>query len=149
MNLSERILQLCDQLGLVGIAQNFDTLAQQAVEKQWTLSEYLQACLQAEQALRAQRTRNMLVRFAGFPAIKTLDAYDFDFAVGAPKAAIDQLATLAFVHRRENVVFLCQWPRILTHFGQIKLTHPPNWLRVEHREKSPPGVCPSAANSRL
>ena len=43
----------------------------------------------------------------------------------------------------------CQWPRILTHFGQIKLTHPPNWLRVEHREKSPPGVCPSAANSRL
>lgn len=106
MNLSERILQLCDQLGLVGIAQNFDTLAQQAVEKQWTLSEYLQACLQAEQALRTQRTRNMLVRFAGFPAIKTLDAYDFDFAVGAPKAAIDQLATLAFVHRRENVVFL-------------------------------------------
>ena len=48
----------------------------------------------------------MLVRFAGFPAIKTLDEYDFDFAVGAPKTAIDQLATLAFVHRRENVVFL-------------------------------------------
>ena len=43
---------------------------------------------------------------AGFPAIKTLDDYDFDFAVGAPKAAIEQLATLAFVHRRENVVFL-------------------------------------------
>ena len=48
MNLSERILQLCDQLGLAGIAQNFDTLAQQAIEKQWSLSEYLQQCLQAE-----------------------------------------------------------------------------------------------------
>ena len=42
---------------------------------------------------------------AGFPAVKTLDG--FDFATGAPRGQIQELARLAFVERAENVVFLC------------------------------------------
>ena len=38
--------------------------------------------------------------------VKTLDQYDFDFAVGAPKKQIMELAGLAFIERAENVVFL-------------------------------------------
>jgi DNA replication protein DnaC len=38
--------------------------------------------------------------------VKTLDAYDFAFASGAPRQQIHELATLAFVERAENVVFL-------------------------------------------
>ena len=43
---------------------------------------------------------------AGFPAIKTLEDYDFKFATTAPRRQIEQLASLNFVARRENVVFL-------------------------------------------
>ena len=48
----------------------------------------------------------MFARVAGFPAIKTLDQYDFGFATGAPRRQIMELASLAFVERAENVVFL-------------------------------------------
>jgi DNA replication protein DnaC len=48
----------------------------------------------------------MLTRTAGFPAIKTLEAYDFGFATGAPRAQILELASLSFVERTENVVLL-------------------------------------------
>ncbi|AIO36884.1 istB-like ATP binding family protein [Burkholderia cenocepacia] len=40
----------------------------------------------------------------GFPAIKTLDDYDYSFAVGAPRKTIDELATLRFIERGENAV---------------------------------------------
>ncbi len=43
---------------------------------------------------------------AGFPAVKTLEGYDFGFATGAPRAQIQELASLAFVERAQNVVFL-------------------------------------------
>ena len=42
----------------------------------------------------------MFARVAGFPAIKTLDQYDFSFATGAPREQIMELASLAFVERR-------------------------------------------------
>jgi hypothetical protein len=43
---------------------------------------------------------------AGFPAIKTLDDYDYSFAVGAPQKQINELATLRFIERSENAVLL-------------------------------------------
>ena len=36
---------------------------------------------------------------AGFPALKTLEAYDFAFATGAPRHQIQDLAALGFVER--------------------------------------------------
>ena len=48
----------------------------------------------------------MLTRTAGFPALKTLEAYDFAFATGAPRSQIQELASLGFVERAENVVLL-------------------------------------------
>jgi DNA replication protein DnaC len=47
----------------------------------------------------------MFARIACFPAIKTLDQYDFNFATGALRKQIMELASLAFVET-ENVVFL-------------------------------------------
>ena len=62
--------------------------------------------LRAERDARRVRSREMLTRTAGFPTIKTLDAYDFGFATGAPRAQILELAALSFVERTENVVLL-------------------------------------------
>jgi site-specific recombinase XerC len=46
----------------------------------------------------------MLTRMAGIPAIKTLEAFDFAFATGAPRQQIQELAALSFVERAENAV---------------------------------------------
>jgi DNA replication protein DnaC len=48
----------------------------------------------------------MLTKFAGFPAIKVFDDYDFKFAAGAPKKTVQTLQSMAFVERKENVIFL-------------------------------------------
>jgi DNA replication protein DnaC len=48
----------------------------------------------------------VLTRTAGFPALKRLEAYDFAFATGAPRAQIQELASLGFVERAENLVLL-------------------------------------------
>ncbi len=39
----------------------------------------------------------MFARVAGFPAVKTLDGFDFAFATGVPRAQIQELASLAIV----------------------------------------------------
>jgi DNA replication protein DnaC len=41
-----------------------------------------------------------------FPIIKTVVEYDYKFASFAPKCQIELLASLAFVARKENAVFL-------------------------------------------
>jgi DNA replication protein DnaC len=68
--------------------------------------DFVEELLTAERESRRARAREMFARIACFPAIKTLDQYDFAFATGAPRKPIMELASLAFVERAENVVFL-------------------------------------------
>ena len=66
----------------------------------------MEEVLKAEREARRARSRDVLTRTAGFPAIKTLDIYDFAFAAGAPRQQIKELASLSFVERAGNVVLL-------------------------------------------
>jgi DNA replication protein DnaC len=52
------------------------------------------------------RRKTLLAAVTGFPALKTLEAYDFTFATGAPHSQIQELASLGFVERAENIVLL-------------------------------------------
>ena len=47
-----------------------------------------------------------MARLDGFPSIKTLDDYDFSFATRAPRQRLLELSSLAFVHRKQNIIFL-------------------------------------------
>lgn len=107
MNLqTERIGQFCKQLKLERVLAEYGAAAQTAVRDEASFADFLEAVLKAESDFRAERTRQMLAKLAGFPALKTLEAFDFGFAVGAPKALIQELATLAFIERIQNVVLL-------------------------------------------
>ena len=66
----------------------------------------LEHCLQVELDARRLRSQAMLVRIAGFPTIKLLEDFDFRFAKGAPKKTIQNLASLAFIERKENIILL-------------------------------------------
>lgn len=107
MNLQhERIDAHCQTLKLEGLMQNYRALASEGIGKDWSFLDYLEQALAVERDTRQVRSRQTLVRMAGFPAIKTLDQYDYDFAVGAPKKQLDELASLRFIDRGENVVLL-------------------------------------------
>ena len=107
MNLQyERMLALCDSLNLPFVAQNYVGAAQEAAAQESAYSDFLEALLKAEVAGRQVRKQNMLTRLAGFPAIKTLEEFDYAFAAGVKRSQIDELAGLAFVERNENVVLV-------------------------------------------
>ncbi|MGV3346954.1 IS21-like element helper ATPase IstB [Bordetella sp. LUAb4] len=107
MNLQhERIDAHCQSLKLEGMMQCYRTVATDAATKDRSFLDFLEHTLAYERDTRQVRSRQTLVRMAGFPTIKTLDDYDYGFAVGAPKKIIDELATLRFVDRSQNAVLL-------------------------------------------
>jgi DNA replication protein DnaC len=107
MNLQdERIQAACGSLALSAVAEHYPALAQQAADGDASFTDFLERCLKAEQDERRSRSQAMLTKFAGFPAIKLIDDYDFKFAAGAPKKTVQTLQSMAFVERKENVIFL-------------------------------------------
>ena len=103
----ERIVALAEELRLGALPDLYGAIAQSAAARQdASYADFLEEVLRAERDARRVRAREMLTRTAGFPALKTLEAYDFAFATGAPRAQIQELASLGFVERAENVVLL-------------------------------------------
>jgi DNA replication protein DnaC len=111
-----RITELCAELRLTAMVDLYGPSAQTATARDVSYRGSLEDALRAERDARRQRARDLFARTAGFPSIKTLDSYDYGFAAGTPRQQIQELASLAFVERTENVVFL-----VLSGVGK---THP-------------------------
>ncbi|MEY4473320.1 MAG: hypothetical protein RL671_1624 [Pseudomonadota bacterium] len=106
MNLQHQRLQLlCEALNLPAIAQGYAVAAQQAAANQTAYSDFLEGLLKAETASRHVRKQTLLTRLAGFPAVKTLEEFDYGHT-HLKRAQIEELASLAFVERRENIVLV-------------------------------------------
>ena len=107
MNLQhQRIQDTCEVLKLRAIGAEWGAIADKAASGEGTLADFLEQVLAVETSERAQRSIDLLLKFAGLPALKTVDDYDFKFASGAPKKQLLELTGLAFVERAQNVVFL-------------------------------------------
>ena len=81
----ERLRELCQHLGLEALAKDFPGLAERSAKDELSYSDFLEMGLRLEVQARQSRSSTLLTRIAGFPAIKTLDEYDFAFATGAPR----------------------------------------------------------------
>ena len=102
-----RITALAQELRLHTLPDLYGAVAQSAAKrKDASYADFLEEVLKGERDARRVRAREMLTRIAGFPALKTLESYDFAFASGAPRQQIQELAGLGFVERSENVVLL-------------------------------------------
>lgn len=102
----ERLRLACEQLALQAIPEHYAALGDKAAKEEWSYSDYLERLIAVELLARQQRSQRMLVKLAGFPAIRTIEEFDFKFAVGAPKKQIAELQSLAFIERHENVLLL-------------------------------------------
>ena len=103
----DRITTLATELRLLAVPGLYGPIAQTAAtRKDASYADFLEDVLRAERDARHIRSRELLTRMAGFPALKSLEAYDFAFATGAPRQQIQELASLGFVERAENIVLL-------------------------------------------
>ena len=64
------------------------------------------SALAAEVAARERRITALRVRSSGFPYVKTLSDFDWSFQPSVPRAKVEELATLRFVDRAENVLLV-------------------------------------------
>lgn len=119
MNLQhERIGALCAQLKLDSIGRDWSALAQEAARTEASYADFLEKLLAMQIDAVGERKRQILLKLATLPGIKTLEQYDFGFAAGAPRAQIQELAALTFVERTENVVLLGPSGVGKTHLAQ-------------------------------
>jgi len=81
-------------------------LAERAREGAWSYEEYLAAVLSEEVAARESHGGEARVRAARFPAVKTLDDFDFGFARSLKRETVLHLHQLDFLAERQNVIFL-------------------------------------------
>jgi DNA replication protein DnaC len=107
MNLQQqRIAEQCEQLALNAMATNWSELASQNLKSEGSYADFIEQLLQAELMARQERTQSTLLKFASLPSVKTLEQYDFSFAAGAPRTQLNELASLVFIERAENIVLL-------------------------------------------
>lgn len=107
MNLQqERIDSLCMELGLKGLPNEYADLCQIAAKEEWPYIDFLEKMLKKEAESKELRKIEMLKKMAGFPIVKTLEEYDFEFAQGVPKKQLEELSKLTFIREKENIIFL-------------------------------------------
>ncbi|MGI9214628.1 MAG: IS21-like element helper ATPase IstB [Gammaproteobacteria bacterium] len=102
----EQLTDICTRLSLFAVSQNYSTISQQAVAQERNYLDFLIEILNTEIQARDNRRISTLTKIAGFPAIKTIDDYDFSFNAVANKTKIKELFSLAFIERKQNIVFL-------------------------------------------
>lgn len=102
----ERLTTNLERLQLSYLATALDSYVTQATQQQWAYTDFLDRLIEEEVAQRESRRVKTALKPAGFPFLKTLDGFDFAFQPSVPRARIQELATLGFVDRKENLILL-------------------------------------------
>lgn len=93
-------------LRLPHMAAVLPATVQRAGDESWSYEQFLAALLEQEAFGREQSGINQRIRQARFPALKTLEQFDFTAQPSVKRQLILHLASMRFVEARENVIFL-------------------------------------------
>ena len=101
----KRLRYLAAALKAPRITEAAARLADQARDANWSHEDYLAAILEREVSARNASGARLRIRAAGFPAVKTLEDFDWD-AQPAIRQQIAALASGAFLAEARNIVLL-------------------------------------------
>ncbi|MCT7633784.1 ATP-binding protein, partial [Aliarcobacter butzleri] len=77
MLLHESISEYCSKFKLAGILKHYQHLADTASKDKISYSEYLYKLLELEDEGRVQRSKQMVLKMAGIPKLKTIETFDY------------------------------------------------------------------------
>lgn len=103
---SERLLNHMQRLRLSHLPACYETLAVEAAQKDLPYLDFLEQLLEAESTAKHARNVRLKMQWAHFPYLKGLDQFDFDFQPSVDERKVRELAGLAFLERKENVLLL-------------------------------------------
>ncbi|MGA1998297.1 MAG: IS21-like element helper ATPase IstB [Bryobacteraceae bacterium] len=95
----------------------FARLAEEAVKEKQSHLSYLEALLEAEVAERDHRAMARRIQEAHFPAVKTLEEFDFQVVPHISVAVMRNLSEGGYLARKEPVIFLGETGTGKTHLA--------------------------------
>jgi DNA replication protein DnaC len=108
--MSDRVYQqLREQLAylkLPAVAEQLARALEHAETEKPTYTRFLADLFSVEITASEQRRLDGRLRFASFPAHKTLEQFDFDAQPSLDRRLVDDLATLRFVQEKANVLLI-------------------------------------------
>lgn len=96
----------CRELKMPTLLAEHHALSNRAAKENWKPSELLEEALKLEMEGKSRRSREVLKKMASFPALKSLEQYDFSHPIGINKKQIEELSTMSFVQKKRTSCFL-------------------------------------------
>ncbi|HEY2012823.1 MAG TPA: IS21-like element helper ATPase IstB [Bryobacteraceae bacterium] len=100
------IRQYAKQLHLPTLGGQFVRLAEEAVKEKQSHLSYLEALLDGEVEERGRKATARRIQEARFPAVKTVEEFDFECASHISAARLRNLSEGGYLARREPIIFL-------------------------------------------
>jgi DNA replication protein DnaC len=98
--------ELLRTLKLRAVLAMYEETTEKAAKNNLQYEEYLVALLEEEVKRREEASIKAKVSKAKFPFIKTMEAFDFSFQPGLKERKVINLASLQFIEKQENIIFL-------------------------------------------
>ena len=105
------------RLRLPVVSQNYERLAEEAAANNHTFQDYLFALIEGEVIQREEHAQKLRLSRARFPALKTLDSFEFSTIPAVNKGLVLELSRGGFINRRENVIFIGSYGTGKTHLA--------------------------------
>jgi len=105
MLIHENINEYCLKFKIPGVLEHYQALADIASKEKLSYSEYLFRLFEYENKRREIRGKEMVLKMAGLPKIKTIDTFDFKSS-SVDKTLINEILTLRFIDEFKNILLL-------------------------------------------
>ena len=106
MAVTDDLVPHLKKLRLSGVLQTLDLRTREAVEDSLSHGEFLLRLCSDEIERRDSKQLSTRLRKANFDGAKSLEDFEWSFNPNVPKAKIVDLATCAFIERKENALLL-------------------------------------------
>lgn len=93
-------------LKLAFFRERHQSLAREAVEKNWTQLDFLSRLVEGESLQRKDRATQRRIQAARFPVIKTLEQFNWTWPKKINRAHVQNLFRLSFLNDKANVIFM-------------------------------------------
>lgn len=104
MELTHQLAPYLTKLRLSGILQTLEARNRQAIDGQWSYTEFLSRLLEDEVERRAQKQLTLRLRRSMTNSTKTLETFDFAFNPSVNRQRVLQLASCDFIRHHRNLL---------------------------------------------
>jgi DNA replication protein DnaC len=99
-----RVVEQLQRLRLGFVAERLDAVLAEAARQEPTYLDFLDQVLRQEVEAKQRKRIAMGIQIAHFPAVKSLEEFDFKFQGSVDQRLVRQLATGRFIAQAENVL---------------------------------------------